>query len=60
MTPSLLDLPPGCPFRERCERASAACAEDPPLQQRGGNRTLRCFHPYEDAMPLAVLNDALP
>ncbi|MEI6302715.1 MAG: ABC transporter ATP-binding protein [Betaproteobacteria bacterium] len=52
MTPSLLELAPGCPFRARCDRASAACAEDPPLEQRADGRTLRCFHPHDEAISL--------
>ena len=44
MTPSLIHLPSGCAFRERCDRASGACEQVPPLQT-GGGRTLRCFHP---------------
>ncbi len=45
MTPSLLDLPPGCPFRDRCGHATAACAESPPATQPAPGRHLRCFHP---------------
>jgi peptide/nickel transport system ATP-binding protein len=44
MTPSLVDLPPGCAFRERCDRANATCLTDPPLYNLGG-RYVRCFHP---------------
>ncbi|MEB0134357.1 ABC transporter ATP-binding protein [Actimicrobium sp. CCC2.4] len=44
MTPSLLNLPGGCAFRERCDRASVACTESPPLEHADG-RALRCFHP---------------
>ena len=44
MTPSLLHLPSGCAFRERCERASDVCKTVPPLEASSG-RTLRCFHP---------------
>jgi peptide/nickel transport system ATP-binding protein len=44
MTPSLVDLPPGCAFRERCNRASATCLTDPPLYNLDG-RYVRCFHP---------------
>ena len=44
MTPSLLNLPAGCAFRERCDRASASCHTEPPLRRFGG-RALRCFHP---------------
>jgi oligopeptide/dipeptide ABC transporter ATP-binding protein len=35
-TPSLLSLPPGCPFAPRCPRADAACATDPPVAARPG------------------------
>ncbi|HTP62966.1 MAG TPA: ABC transporter ATP-binding protein [Burkholderiales bacterium] len=40
MTPSLLRLPQGCSFRERCERADGACATPPELAGRA-----RCHHP---------------
>jgi peptide/nickel transport system ATP-binding protein len=46
MTPSLIHLPSGCPFRARCDRASDACLAVPPQQIEDG-RTLRCFHPVE-------------
>ncbi|MCK6454368.1 MAG: ABC transporter ATP-binding protein [Alphaproteobacteria bacterium] len=45
MTPSLLNLAPGCPFRARCARADQACAEPPPETRPVPGRTLRCFHP---------------
>ncbi len=45
MTPSLLSLGPGCPFRERCGSASAACASSPEITERAPGRRLRCFHP---------------
>ena len=50
MTPSLLNLPTGCPFRSRCERASPECAMPPPAVEIDGQRFL-CFHPMlqEDA-----------
>jgi peptide/nickel transport system ATP-binding protein len=47
MTPSLLDPPPGCLFRQRCARASAICATDPALA--GGAHAFRCHHPLEAA-----------
>ncbi len=47
MTPSLLDPPPGCLFRQRCARASAVCATDPPLT--GAGHAFRCHHPLEAA-----------
>jgi peptide/nickel transport system ATP-binding protein len=46
MTPSLLELPPGCPFRERCAFATAACDASPEMRPAGGDgQTVRCFHP---------------
>jgi peptide/nickel transport system ATP-binding protein len=45
MTPSLLDLAPGCAFRERCSRADNACAQDPALSSPVAGRQVRCFHP---------------
>ena len=52
MTPSLLNLPAGCAFRERCDHATAACATQPALQEFDG-RALRCFHPYTAAKEVA-------
>lgn len=43
-TPSLLNLPSGCAFRNRCERATTACEQLPPEQHIDG-RSLLCFHP---------------
>ena len=45
MTPSLLDLAPGCAFRERCTRADGACAADPTMSSPAAGRQVRCFHP---------------
>jgi peptide/nickel transport system ATP-binding protein len=46
MTPSLLELPPGCPFRERCAHATTACDASPEMRPAGGpGQTVRCFHP---------------
>ena len=44
MTPSLMNLPSGCAFRERCERATDVCLNVPALETADG-RSLRCFHP---------------
>jgi len=44
MMPALLNLPPGCAFRNRCPRAAQACLESPPLEQHGG-RLVRCYYP---------------
>ena len=50
MTPSLLSLPSGCAFRERCDRATPVCEGVPPLETAEG-RTLRCFYPVGDSVP---------
>jgi len=47
-TPSLLSLPPGCPFAPRCDRVSDACTQKPPLTL-DGPRGWRCFHPVGHA-----------
>jgi peptide/nickel transport system ATP-binding protein len=44
MTPALINLPPGCAFRNRCPRAAARCAEQPELEAYDG-RLVRCFYP---------------
>ncbi len=48
-TPSLLKLPSGCAFRDRCSYATEVCTDTPPTRTVDG-RALRCFHPIE-AMP---------
>lgn len=47
-TPSLLSLPPGCPFAPRCERATKACDVAPDMTF-ANNRGWRCFHPVVEA-----------
>ena len=51
MTPSLLNLPSGCAFRTRCERATSVCENTPPISTDGA-RTVRCFHPVQDVIKL--------
>jgi len=48
-TPSLLALPPGCSFRERCARADMRCTVMPALTPRTGSGDLRCHNPLGDA-----------
>ena len=43
-TPSLLSLPPGCPFAQRCDRATDRCETEPEMTLRD-SRGWRCFHP---------------
>jgi peptide/nickel transport system ATP-binding protein len=45
MTPSLLNLPEGCAFRERCPRADDACRVAPEISRPASERRIRCFHP---------------
>ena len=47
-TPSLLNLPDGCAFRQRCAHADAACLQAPPITTQQG-RDVRCFHPLDIA-----------
>ncbi|MSP48767.1 MAG: ABC transporter ATP-binding protein [Alphaproteobacteria bacterium] len=47
MTPSLLNLPDGCPFAERCPRADGDCrAALPPMVEHLPGRAARCIHPH--------------
>jgi len=45
MTPSLINLPEGCPFRMRCPRAADECLEVPPVTVMDDGRKVCCFHP---------------
>ncbi len=53
MVPDLRNLPAGCRFRDRCERAIAECtASHPALVKRqdaagGGSREVACYNPIE-------------
>jgi len=53
-TPSLLALPSGCAFRNRCDRASDICHTPPPTVDEGG-QSFRCFHP----MPINKFNESV-
>jgi peptide/nickel transport system ATP-binding protein len=48
--PSLLALPAGCAFRERCSRADSACTAEPALGSAGDGRQVRCFHPHRELL----------
>jgi oligopeptide/dipeptide ABC transporter ATP-binding protein len=41
--PGLLDLPEGCAFRNRCDRAFDRCRENPPLFEPSEGHRVRCF-----------------
>ena len=45
VVPPLGEFPSGCPFRDRCERATAECRESPPATT--GRTTSWCWHPIE-------------
>jgi peptide/nickel transport system ATP-binding protein len=51
MTPSLLNLPEGCAFRERCDRATNQCSVSPPLTLLRSGQSVRCWHPTERECP---------
>ena len=41
--PSAIDLPPGCPFADRCPKCEARCRETrPPLKDAGGGHLVAC------------------
>ncbi len=44
-TPSLLNLKPGCPFRDRCSHSDQACLVEPTVTSPIKGRFVRCFHP---------------
>ncbi len=44
--PDLASLPPGCRFRDRCERVRSDCAlAEPPLAETAPGRLVACLHP---------------
>ncbi|WP_395824423.1 ABC transporter ATP-binding protein [Collimonas sp.] len=53
ITPSLLNLPPGCAFRARCKHASVECERTPELRM-AEQRMLRCYHPLQERLTEAM------
>ena len=50
MTPSLLNLPPGCAFKGRCPHATDLCTTAPEVSEpRGSGRLIRCHFPMSPA-----------
>jgi peptide/nickel transport system ATP-binding protein/oligopeptide transport system ATP-binding protein len=46
--PSLLNLPRGCAFQERCRHATDQCQETPPWLEVGAGHGVCCWHPLEE------------
>jgi peptide/nickel transport system ATP-binding protein len=51
MTPSPLNLPIGCAFRERCPRADEVCHQSPGVSEPLIGHRVRCFHPHLSEQP---------
>jgi peptide/nickel transport system ATP-binding protein len=47
--PSLIEPPPGCPFRARCPLAVDRCTETPPLTRHEHVREVACWRAFEIA-----------
>jgi peptide/nickel transport system ATP-binding protein len=43
-TPSLLNMPEGCPFRSRCYRATEQCAREPVFEDVAPMHGVACWH----------------
>jgi peptide/nickel transport system ATP-binding protein len=50
MAPLPMNLPQGCAFQPRCDRASAACATAPEHTTPEGDHLVRCHHPLGDGL----------
>lgn len=48
ITPNLLNLPLGCAFATRCERAQESCKHPTVLTEMKDQHTVRCFFPSSD------------
>ena len=45
VVPSLLHLPPGCAFQERCSRCRIECRQEPPWKDVAAGHRVRCWDP---------------
>ena len=43
-TPSLLNMPEGCPFRSRCYRATPQCVQEPLFEEVAPLHKVSCWH----------------
>lgn len=48
MTPSLINLPSGCAFADRCPQKGMKCTEEPGEYDGGPGRQYRCFYPLAE------------
>ncbi|WP_413289095.1 ABC transporter ATP-binding protein [Bdellovibrio sp. HCB337] len=49
MVPSLLSLPKGCRFQDRCPNVQNDCRQqEPKLESKGGTQLAACFHPVAE------------
>jgi len=47
LVPSLLKLPRGCRFQDRCSRRTSKCSEmEPKLEELAPGHSAACFHPF--------------
>ena len=49
MAPSLIQLPEGCAFRPRCQRATETCQVFPGVSAPAPGHIVHCFHPHAEA-----------
>jgi peptide/nickel transport system ATP-binding protein len=47
LVPSLLDLPPGCKFSNRCKYVFEKCGQEPPLEEIAPGHFARCWLPIQ-------------
>jgi peptide/nickel transport system ATP-binding protein len=45
VVPSLLHLPSGCAFRDRCFKSNSGCVEEPPWRETRPGHKVRCWEP---------------
>ena len=48
LPPVVDDLPPGCAFAARCEKARESCREGEIALAGSGGRAVRCLYPEEE------------
>ncbi len=48
VVPSMLNLPPGCAFQDRCFKREDNCMQSPPWSKVRSGHEVRCWFPMED------------